>query len=48
LLHLPLKAAQCVLKRLTLLNHYFCQCNSPQFRFELDDCSASVRHEHYT
>jgi hypothetical protein len=43
LLHLPLKATERVLKRLTLLNDYFCQCNSPQFRFELDDCSTPVR-----
>ena len=43
LLHFPLKAAECVLKRLTLLNDYFCQCNSPQFRLGLDDCSASIR-----
>ena len=35
LLHFALKAAQCILKRLALLNNYFCQCNSPQFRFDL-------------
>ena len=42
LLHFPLKAAESVLKRLTLLNHYFCQGNSPQFRFGLHDCSAPL------
>ena len=42
LLHFPLKATECILKRLTLLNDYFCQCISPQFRFGLDDCSASI------
>jgi len=40
LLHFALKAPECILKRLTLLNDYFCQCNSPQFRFGLDDYSA--------
>ncbi|HWY06093.1 MAG TPA: hypothetical protein VNY24_04490, partial [Candidatus Acidoferrales bacterium] len=40
LLHLALKTAQSILKRLILLNDYFCQCTSPQFRFGLRSCSA--------
>jgi hypothetical protein len=39
-LHLALKPPQGILKRLALLNHYFCQWSSPQFRFGLVTCSA--------
>jgi hypothetical protein len=40
LLHLAFKTTQGILKRLILLNDYFCQCTSPQFRFGLPASSA--------
>jgi hypothetical protein len=42
LLHLALKTPQGILQGFILLNDYFCQCTSPQFRFGLPACSAAV------
>ena len=43
LLHFALKAPECILKRLTLLNDYFGQGISPQFRFGLATCNARCK-----